>query len=127
MPLTQHAMIVGRELAYHDYEGVVLDLDERVRLVKSLGKKHLMLLRNHGTLALSPTCGGAWLLIYYLEQACAMQLRAMSATSDLLLPTEAVQARVRSQSDSWFDGSAGAYAWPGILDNLDSIDPSYRT
>jgi ribulose-5-phosphate 4-epimerase/fuculose-1-phosphate aldolase len=127
LPLTQHAMIIEQELAYHDYEGVVLDMDERERLVADLGAKHLMILRNHGTLAVGPNCGAAWLLIYYLERACSMQLRASSGESDLILPGEGVPARVRSQSDAWFDGTGGAYAWPALLRKLDRIDPGYRS
>lgn len=127
LPLTQHAMIIGQELAYHEYEGVVLDMDERERLVADLGAKHLMILRNHGTLAVGPNCGAAWLLIYYLERACSMQLRASAGESDLILPIEGVPARVRSQSDAWFDGTGGAYAWPAFLRKLDRIDPGYRT
>jgi ribulose-5-phosphate 4-epimerase/fuculose-1-phosphate aldolase len=34
-----------------------LDLDERERVVADLGNKHLMMLRNHGTLALGWHCG----------------------------------------------------------------------
>lgn len=126
LPLTQHAMIIGQELAYHDYEGVVLDMDERERLVADLGDKHLMILRNHGTLAVGPNCGAAWLLIYYLERACSMQLRAAADGGDLVLPNQGVPARVRAQSNAWFDGTGGAYAWPAFLRKLDRIDPGYR-
>src|SRR3954469_85667 len=55
MPITQHSLIVLPRLAYHDYEGIALNLDERERLVASLGDKTLMLLRNHGTLATGET------------------------------------------------------------------------
>jgi ribulose-5-phosphate 4-epimerase/fuculose-1-phosphate aldolase len=127
LPLTQHAMIIGEELAYHDYEGVVLDMDERERLVVDLGAKHLMILRNHGTLAVGPNCGAAWLLIYYLERACSMQLRAGADSADLVLPNQGVPTKVRSQSDAWFNGTLGAYAWPTFLRKLDRIDSAYRT
>jgi len=125
LPLTQHAMIVGGGLAYHDYEGVALDLDERERLVADLGDKHVMLLRNHGTLAVGPNCGAAWLLISYLERACSMQLRA-TASGAVQLPNQGVPEKVHGQSAAWFDGTAGAFAWPGFLRKLDRIDPSYR-
>ena len=51
MPLTQAAMLVRQDLAYHDYEGIAVDLDERERVVADLGTKNLMLLRNHGSMA----------------------------------------------------------------------------
>ena len=60
LPLTQHALIVLPRLAYHDYEGIALNLDERERLVNDLGDKALMLLRNHGTLAVGPTAADCW-------------------------------------------------------------------
>jgi ribulose-5-phosphate 4-epimerase/fuculose-1-phosphate aldolase len=126
LPLTQHAMIIGGELAYHDYEGVALDLDERERLVADLGSKHVMLLRNHGTLAVGPNCGAAWLLIYYLERACSMQLRAMGDGTGLVRPQQGVPEKVHGQSAAWFDGTGGAYAWPAFLRKLDRIDPGYR-
>jgi ribulose-5-phosphate 4-epimerase/fuculose-1-phosphate aldolase len=126
LPLTQHAMIIGDELAYHDYEGVALDLDERERLVADLGTKHIMLLRNHGTLAVGPNCGAAWLLIYYLERACSMQLRAMGNGGELVRPHQSVSEKVHGQSAAWFDGTAGAFAWPSFLRKLDRIDPGYR-
>src|SRR3982751_4873719 len=55
LPLTQTAMLIRGEVAYHDYEGVAVDLGERERLVEHLGTRNLMLLRNHGTLAVGPT------------------------------------------------------------------------
>lgn len=125
LPLTQHAMIIGGGLAYHDYEGVALDLDERERLVADLGDKHVMLLRNHGTLAVGPNCGAAWLLIHYLERACSMQLRA-TASGAVQLPNQGVPEKVQGQSAAWFDGTAGAFAWPSFLRKLDRIDQSYR-
>src|SRR5665213_194827 len=66
LPLDQHAMLICGDIAYHDFEGVALDLDERERLVADIGTaKHLMLLRNHGTLALGKSCADAFLRIYY--------------------------------------------------------------
>jgi ribulose-5-phosphate 4-epimerase/fuculose-1-phosphate aldolase len=126
LPLTQHAMIIGEEVAYHDYEGVVLDMNERESLVADLGSKHLMILRNHGTLAVSPNCGGAWLLIYYLERACSMQLKALAGDGAVVQPNQGVAQRVRGQSNAWFDGTGGAYAWPAFLRKLEQIDPGFR-
>jgi ribulose-5-phosphate 4-epimerase/fuculose-1-phosphate aldolase len=60
-PLNQTAQLVLPDLAYHDYEGVALDHDERPRLQRDLGAKNIMLLRNHGTLAVGRTCAEAFL------------------------------------------------------------------
>lgn len=127
LPLDQHAMLIGADLAYHDYEGVALDLDERARLVADLGpEKHLMILRNHGTLAFGRTCADAFLRIYYLERACAMQVRALAGGVRLNLPHQGVPEKTASQGARSFDGLIGALAWPGLRRKLDRIDPSYR-
>src|SRR5205085_1457149 len=73
LPMSQHAMLVYEDIAYHDYEGVALDLDERGRLIKDMGTKHLMILRNHGTLTVGKTCADAFLRLYYLERACTAE------------------------------------------------------
>ena len=70
LPLTQTAMLIRQDLAFHDYEGVAVDLDERERLVEHLGDKNLMLLRNHGTLAVGPSVGECFVRMYFLERAC---------------------------------------------------------
>ena len=57
LPLTQTAMLIRGEVAFHDYEGVAVDLDERERLVADLGDKNAMILRNHGTLAVGKNVG----------------------------------------------------------------------
>src|SRR5947207_9529747 len=66
LPLTQTAMRWGR-IAYHDFEGVVVDLDEQKRLVDNLGDSDILILRNHGLLACGATVGQAFNNIYRLE------------------------------------------------------------
>ena len=78
LPLTQNALVVIPKLAYHGYEGIALNLDERERLVKDLGYKQLMLLRNHGTLAVGRNAADAFVGIFFLERACAQQVAALA-------------------------------------------------
>src|SRR5438876_2656807 len=68
LPMTQTAMRFSR-VAYADYEGVVLEMDERKRLLENLGDCEVMLLRNHGTLAVGKTVGEAFNNMYRLERA----------------------------------------------------------
>ncbi|BEU99937.1 class II aldolase/adducin family protein [Novosphingobium olei] len=97
LPLTQRALYIIPRLAYHDYEGVALNLDERERLQADLGDKKLMLLRNHGTLALGRTAGEAWSGIYQLEEACSAQVAALAGGRDhvLIAPQEAQDEALR--------------------------------
>ncbi|MEQ8750924.1 MAG: class II aldolase/adducin family protein, partial [Amphiplicatus sp.] len=75
---TQFAMVVHDDIAYHDYEGIATDLDERERLVKDLGNHGFMILKNHGTLTVGANCATAFLRMYFLEQACKTQILAQS-------------------------------------------------
>ncbi len=124
MPLSQFAMLVRPHLAYHDYEGVALDLDERERLIRDIGEKHTMLLRNHGTLSVGENCAMAFMAIYFLERACATQVRTMSAKPHM--PSQEAIDTVDEQSASLFQPGIDALAWPALLRKLDRLDPSYR-
>jgi ribulose-5-phosphate 4-epimerase/fuculose-1-phosphate aldolase len=99
LPLSQHALIVLPQIAYHDYEGIALNLDERERLVADIGDKTLMLLRNHGTLAVGDTASACWLGMFYLERACLQQTMALSAgRENVLFAPEAAQALIQSRT-----------------------------
>lgn len=126
LPLDQHAMMIAGDLAYHDYEGVALDLDERERLVHDIGNKNAMILRNHGTLTIGKNCPDAFLRMYYLERACTMQVRALAGGVKSNMPNQGVPEKTANQGAMAFDGLVGALAWPALLRKLDRIDPSYR-
>src|SRR3954462_906422 len=85
LPMTQTAMRFAK-VAYHDYEGVVLEMDERARLLANLGECEVMFLRNHGILAIGKTVAEAFNNIYRIERACRSQLLAQSANDEIVLP-----------------------------------------
>lgn len=124
LPLTQNACLLRPMLAYHDYEGVALNLDERERLVRDLGDKKLMLLRNHGTLAVGASAAEAYIGMFFLERACAQQVNALSAgRQGVLLAPEAAQAEAKSQSGGL--GAVAGLAWAGLKRKLDRHSPGY--
>lgn len=128
LPHTQTSMIAGHDIAYHDYEGVATDLDERERLVADMGTKHAMILRNHGTLAVGETVGQCFLRLYLLERACEAQVLMLSAGREHLNnPHQGVGDKVAHQTSG--KGAAmlaDRLAWPALLRKLDRIDPSFR-
>jgi ribulose-5-phosphate 4-epimerase/fuculose-1-phosphate aldolase len=126
LPISQHAMLVHHDVAYHEYEGVALDHDERPRLINDLGTKNLMVLRNHGTLTVGKTCADAFLRMYYLERACTIQVRALSGGTKLNPTIDGVTEKTAGQGGHAFDGLVGSLAWPGLLRLLDRKDTSYR-
>ena len=128
LPHTQTSMIAGHDVAYHDYEGVATDLDERERLVADMGSKNAMILRNHGTLAVGGTVAQCFLRLYFLERACEAQVLMLSAgRENLNNPHQGVGEKVAGQSSG--KGTAvlaDRLAWPALLRKLDRIDPSFR-
>jgi ribulose-5-phosphate 4-epimerase/fuculose-1-phosphate aldolase len=125
LPLTQHALLALPMLAYHDYEGIALNLDERQRIVADLGDKKLMMLRNHGTLAVGSTAAEAWLAMFFLERACQQQTMAMGCGRDkVLIAPEAAQAEVREVSLNGLPFVA-QLSWPAMLRRLDRRSPGY--
>ena len=126
LPLTQTAMVLLSQVAYHDYEGVALDLDERERLIKDIGDKKILILRNHGTLAAGESVSSCFMLMYLLERSCTMQVRAMSS-SKLRLPSQQAIATSSNQGNRLIE-SEGLHklAWPALLRMLDRTDVGYR-
>jgi ribulose-5-phosphate 4-epimerase/fuculose-1-phosphate aldolase len=128
LPITQTAMLIRSEVAYHDYEGVAMDLEERERIVADLGDKSAMLLRNHGTLALGETVGEAFLKIYYLERACEAQILALSAgEANLNNPPQGAPEVTAQQGKMGLKIVAGALAWPALLRKARRLDPSFAS
>ena len=127
MPLTQTAMLVREDLAFHDYEGVATGLEERERLVADLGAKHLMLLRNHGTLAVGETIGEAFLRIYFMERACEAQIHALSAGSELHHPPQGAAELAAQQGAATLTLGANFLAWPALKRKAYRLDPSFAT
>jgi ribulose-5-phosphate 4-epimerase/fuculose-1-phosphate aldolase len=124
LPLTQNALLVIPQLAYHGYEGVALNLDERERLVADIGDKKLMLLRNHGTLSVGMTAADAFVGIFFLERACAEQVAALSGgRENILIAPEAAQQEALGPSKGL--AMVSGLAWPGLKRKLDRHLPGY--
>ena len=123
--LSQHAMRFHGRLAYHDYEGIALDLDEQTRLQANLGDKFSMILRNHGLLACGTTVADAWDNIYYLERSCQAQIAAQSGGGKLTICSDDVAEKVAKQFQRPGRPSA-AKQWVSSLRLLDKLDPSYK-
>ena len=126
LPLSQHAQLVHSDLAYHDYEGVALELDERERLIADVGDKNVVILRNHGTLCMGRTCADAFMRIYHLEKAASMQVRALAGGTQIYPTNQGVAEKNGVLGHAIFDGPVSGLAWPALKRKLDRIDPSYK-
>ena len=126
LPLTQTAMRFAR-IAYHDYEGVVLDLGEKDRLLRNLGDNNAMILRNHGLLTVGRTIPEAFNAMHRLELSCKSQLAAMACGVPLNPVPQDVVERTYMNYQPQTRRPYGVMEWPALLRQLDRLDPSYRT
>lgn len=75
LPISQISLSARASLAYHDYQGIFVDTHEQDSLISDLGDKNMMIMRNHGLLALGPDIRVAAFRMYILQTACEIQMR----------------------------------------------------
>jgi ribulose-5-phosphate 4-epimerase/fuculose-1-phosphate aldolase len=128
LPVSQMALEFYGRVAYHDYEGLAFNLAERDRLVADLGEHPVMILRNHGLLAVGSTVAEAFWRIFYLQRACEIQVEAQGA--ELVAPPPEVcelagrQLRGEDTGDLR-DDMAVQLTWNAMLRLVDRIGPDY--
>ncbi len=128
LPVSMFGTVFHNRIGYHDYEGAALYLDERERIVKSLGPHRAMILRNHGLLAVGETVAECFLRLYRLERACQVQLDAAAAGTLNLVSTE-VADRSAADLDSYQGmqpSAEGEIEFAALMRKLDKLDHSYR-
>jgi ribulose-5-phosphate 4-epimerase/fuculose-1-phosphate aldolase len=127
LPLAQTSMRF-LHIAYHDFEGIADNVDERERLVRDLGDHEAMILRNHGLLVVGRTVPAAFNVLFRLERACQVQVMALSCNTKLIYPPQNIleDTYERMQPKPGRAARTGDLAWPALLRKLDRTDPSYR-
>jgi ribulose-5-phosphate 4-epimerase/fuculose-1-phosphate aldolase len=127
LPLSQQSTLVLTSLAYHDYEGIALNAEEKPRLVRDLGDKSFFMLRNHGLLTVGRSVPDAFLMMYLFEAACMIQLRAQAGGGELIPIDPRIISGSAMMAQAVTRGVGGALAWPGLLRKLDRLDPGFRS
>jgi ribulose-5-phosphate 4-epimerase/fuculose-1-phosphate aldolase len=128
LPASQHACFFTGNIGYHDIDAMADGLDGRAVLARDMGQHKALIMRNHGLLTCGRTLGEAFWLMHTLERACAAQIAALSGGAALHPVTEKTSrwfGELLSRED--FSLDRGNLSWPGLLDVLDSVDPSYRS
>jgi len=125
LPISQHALKFYGKLAYHQYEGIALSLDERERLIADLGMHKAMILRNHGLLAGGASVAEAFHEIHFLERACQAQIQALAGGSKLIFPSEEVCRHTASQFQRDESAQIISLSWNAALTLIESQRESY--
>src|SRR5215475_1558533 len=130
LPVSQKALTLMGWIAYHDFEGTATDVGERPRIVRDLGDKRILILRNHGLLTVGRTVGEAFVWMYRIETACRIQIDALAGGSELQPISEATQQKTIEQGRRMYGPGGFIEAgreWPALLRQLERVDgTSYR-
>lgn len=128
LPLNQMSMQFYNRIAYHDYEGLSLDLSERERIVESMGDKKYLILRNHGLLTTGRSVAEAFVRMVYLNRACEIQVATLSAGQKLTMPSpEACEDIARRMDEhTTRDTVHMDRAWTALLRLVDRDGGGYR-
>ena len=130
LPLNQWSAQFYDRIAFHDYEGIALDLAERERIVADLGDKFVMLLRNHGTLLLGRSVAEALKLALNLERSCKAQVAALGmGLTPVVLPHEVAEHTAKQYARAYDKDAETGRAdpeWDAFLRQLDKVAPGYK-
>lgn len=110
LPISQQSLFPLSNLAYHDYEGIALNPEERVRLVVDLGDANFMILRNHGLLTCAGSVADAFLYMYIMQKACEIQIKAQSGGNVLTQIPPQILAGIQAASAEVTKGANGDIA-----------------
>jgi len=128
LPTCQTAMIaMSGGLAYHEYEGIATDPEERERLVADIGDKSFLMLRNHGLLTVGETIADAFIRMYFLERACQVQVQAQAGGTRLNPPPQGTPEKVEQQAGEGITLVSQFLAWPAIYRKMVRLYPDLES
>ncbi|MEM9388571.1 MAG: class II aldolase/adducin family protein [Pseudomonadota bacterium] len=124
LPISQQAVVALSSIAYHDYEGIAVNESERSSLVADLGDKTHYILRNNGLLTVGASVADAFLAMYNLQNACAIQVAALAGSQVVKVDPRIVDG-MQTQAEKVTRGLGGQLVWPCLLRRLDRELPGY--
>lgn len=131
LPISQFAFHMYDKIGYHHYRGLTLREEERSQVVKDLGNHPVMIMHNHGLLTVGKTIHEAMFFMYHLEQACRVQVQALSQCTsanpldDLVVPSTDTLNYTNNQLLT-FEKDVGIRDWNAMKRKVDRIDTSYK-
>ena len=129
LPISQQSLFVLSSLAYHGYEGVALNHEEKARLQADLGENNFLMLHNHGLLTCGGTIADTFLMMFTFQRACDIQVMAQTGAAELIAIEPQILAGAKAMIagvTKSAQGMGGALAWPALLRKLDKQDPGYK-
>ena len=126
MPLSQHANLILPTVSYHAYQDVTVAEDECDALAHDLGKRYLMILRNHGLLSAGRSIAECFYYLYYLEMACKIQVDVLASGQEpVMVGEDIVEAMFRERTAAG-EIPRGARCWSSAERMLDRQGIEFR-
>ncbi len=126
LPLSQYSMFALASMSYHDYEGLAVNADEKLRLQRDLGAANFMLLRNHGALTMGKTIGDAFMHMYDLTRACQVQLQVMATNMKPVYAPQSIIDNIKVQASIVHTGKTGGETvWPAMMRRVYRAYPDF--
>ncbi|MBU3712104.1 MAG: class II aldolase/adducin family protein [Limnohabitans sp.] len=113
-------------VAYHDFEGITIHADEGPRVLKSIGNKPAVILRNHGLLAWGQTVPQTFAILWTLQRACEIQLATFSMGPAIPVSEAIAQRCTRDALQFNPNHGAGRDVFEALVRQVDRLDTSYR-
>jgi ribulose-5-phosphate 4-epimerase/fuculose-1-phosphate aldolase len=113
-------------VAYHDFEGITIHLEEGPRVLQSIGRKQAVILRNHGLLSWGQTLPQTFAILWTLQRACEIQLATLSMGAPIPV-SEAIAAKCTRDALQFNPNhGAGQDVFDALVRQVDRLDTSYR-
>ncbi|MGK0500874.1 MAG: ribulose-5-phosphate 4-epimerase/fuculose-1-phosphate aldolase [Oceanicoccus sp.] len=122
-----YSVLLHNQVAYHDFEGLTVSPDEKTRLVKNLGDKNQLILRNHGLLSCGGTIAAMFGNTWVLQRACEIQVASDASGKPVIAISDDIANKTEQLLKVQLSGkAAGELEFNAMLRKIDRIDPSYK-
>ncbi len=126
LPINFYACFLTGQLAWHDFEGITVREEEGERLLKNLGNKRILMLKNHGPVVLGQTLPEAFLNYWTLQRACEHQIATMQVGTPIHISDDVIAVHQRDRASAMIPVAAGRAEFDAMVRKVDAIDPSWR-
>lgn len=114
------------QVAYHDFEGITVHLDEGQRILASAQGRPVLLLRNHGPVVMGRTVAEAFSRMWLVQRACEVQLASQAMGLVREIPVAVREKCVRDSLNFNPAFGAGEDGFAAMQRLIDRVDPGYR-
>jgi ribulose-5-phosphate 4-epimerase/fuculose-1-phosphate aldolase len=124
-PTNFYACFFDGAIGYHDFEGITVRAEEGERLVRNVGNKRVLMLRNHGPVVMAETLPAMFLNYYMLQRACEIQVKTSALGRPIHVPPEVVEVHQRDR-DKMLTADFGKLDFEAWKRKLDTVDRGWR-